>query len=137
VQAEHAEGEAEGELVRNDNPLMLPPSTTVMQAARQMESYVVSAVLVIEGEGNLVGIFTIRDALSRVIAKGMDPVTTPLAEVMTYQPVTMTPLNTAMEALRLMQGAHCRHLPIVHNGKIIGLISRGNFRTAKQEPLDA
>jgi signal-transduction protein with cAMP-binding, CBS, and nucleotidyltransferase domain len=127
---------AEAEIVRNDSPLMLPPSTTVMQAARQMDSWDVSAVLVIEGEDKLVGIFTGRDAISRVLAKGMDPVTTPLAEVMTYQPVTMTPLGTAMEALRSMQGAHCRHLPIVEGGKVIGLISRGDFRTAEQEPLD-
>lgn len=128
--------DAEGEIMRNYTPLMLAPSVTVMQAARQMETHNVSAVLVIEGADNLVGIFTGRDAVSRVLAKGMNPVTTPLAEVMTYQPVTMTPLNTAMDALRLMQGAHCRHIPIVDAGKVIGLISRGDFRGPEQERLD-
>jgi CBS domain-containing protein len=130
-------GDAEAEIVRDDNPLMLAPSVTVMQAARQMDSNHVSALLVIEGEGTLVGIFTGRDAISRVLARGMDPVTTPLAEVITYQPVTMTPLNTAMEALRLMQGAHCRHLPIVDAGKVIGLVSRADFHASEEEPRDA
>jgi CBS domain-containing protein len=116
---------------------MLAPSVTVMQAARQMDSNHVSAVLVIEGEGKLVGIFTGRDAITRVLAKGMDPVTTPLAEVITYQPVTLTPLNTAMEALRLMQGAHCRHLPIVDAGKVVGMVSRAAFPIAEEEPLEA
>lgn len=126
---------AEAEIVRNYNPVVLAPSVTVMQAARQMDAYNVSAVLVIEGDGNLVGIFTGRDAVSRVLAKGMNPAVTPLAEVMTYQPVAMTPLSTAMEALRLMQDAHCRHLPIVDGGKVIGLVSRGDFRGPEQEPL--
>jgi len=131
------EDDAKAEIVRNDNPLMLAPSVTVMQAARQMDSNHVSAVLVIEGEGKLVGIFTGRDAITRVLAKGMDPVTTPLAEVITYQPVTLTPLNTATEALRLMQGAHCRHLPIVDAGKVVGMVSRAAFPIAEEEPLEA
>jgi len=130
--------DAEAEITRNPNPLVLPPATTVMQAARQMDSCHVSAVLVAEGKGggDLVGIFTGRDAISRVLAKGGDPVRMTLAEVMTYDPVVMTPRHTAMDALRLMQGAQCRHLPIVDDGKIVGLVSRGDFRGADQEPLD-
>jgi CBS domain-containing protein len=130
-------GDAAAEIVRDDNPLMLAPSTTVMQAARQMDSNHVSALLVIEGEGTLVGIFTGRDAISRVLAKGLDPVTTPLAEVITYQPVTMTPLNTAMEALSLMQSAHCRHLPIVDAGKVVGMVSRAAFPITEAKPVEA
>ncbi len=127
---------AEAEIVRNHNPLMLAASVTVMQAARHMDNYNVSAVMVTEGDGKLVGIFTGRDAVSRVLAKGRDPLVTPLAEVMTYHPVVMTPHHSAIEALRLMQGAHCRHLPIVDDGKVIGIVSRGDFRGAEQERLD-
>lgn len=127
--------QAEAEIVRNYSPLLLAPSVTVMQAARHMESQNSSAVMVIEGDGKLVGIFTGRDAIGRVLAKGRDPVATPLAEVMTYHPVVMTPSNTALEALRLMQGAHCRHLPIVDGGKVIGIVSRGDFRGPDQEHL--
>lgn len=118
---------AEAEIVRHDNPLMLPPSTTVMQAARHMHSHNVSAVLVTEGDAALVGIFTERDAISRVLAAGRDPVATTLAEVMTNNPETITPQHTATEVLRLMQEARIRHLPVVHEGKAVGIVSRNDF----------
>jgi len=134
--AEHAEIE----IVRHFDPVMLPPGATVMMAARQMRSRNVSAVLVTEGDAKLVGIFTERDAFSRVLAQGKDPVTTTLAEVMTDNPDTGTPQNTVTEAVRLMQAAHCRHLPIVHEGKAVGMVSRGKFRgidrnAATSEPI--
>jgi len=93
-----------------------------------MRSRSVSAVLVTEGDATLVGIFTERDAFSRVLAEGKDPVTTTLAEVMTDNPETVSRQNTATEAVRLMQSAHCRHLPIVDEGKAVGMVSRGKFR---------
>src|SRR6266851_95442 len=122
--AEHAELE----IVRRFDPVMLPPDTTVMMAARQMRSRNVSAVLVIEGDARLVGIFTERDAFSRVLAEGKDPVATTLAEVMTDNPETVAPETTAVEAVRVMQAAHCRHLPIVDAGKAVGMVARGRFR---------
>jgi CBS domain-containing protein len=75
-----------------------------------------------------VGIFTGRDAVTRILAVGKDPVITNLGEVMTYNPVTMTQSHTAMDALSLMQAARCRHLPIVDEGKAVGMVSRGDFR---------
>ena len=128
--------DAEGEIMRNPNPLLLPSSTTVVQAAREMQSQHVSAVLVTEGDADVVGIFTGRDAVARVLARGRDPVKTPLADVMTYNPVAVAPGDSAIEALRLMQSAHCRHLPIVNDGRVVGLISRGDFRSAELECLD-
>ncbi len=128
--------QAETEIVRNPKPLLLPWSTTVAQAARDMDSQHASAVLVIEGDETVVGIFTGRDAVTRVLAAGRDPVATTLGEVMTYNPVTMTPRHTALEALRLMQAAHCRHLPILDEGKVVGVVSRGDFRGPDQERLD-
>jgi CBS domain-containing protein len=123
--------DAEVAIVRNQNPIMLPPSTTVMQAARRMHNENASAVLVLEAEGRLVGIFTGRDAVSRILAEGRDPTTTQLVDVMTYNPVITQPSHTAVEALRLMQGAYCRHLPIVDKGKVVGIISRGDFRRSE------
>jgi CBS domain-containing protein len=119
---------AEVEIVRHFEPVMLPPSATVMTAARHMHTRNISAVLVVEGDAKLVGIFTERDAISRVLAEGKDPVATTLAEVMTYNPETVTPQTTAIELVRLMQVAHCRHLPIVDEGKAVGMVSRGSFR---------
>jgi CBS domain-containing protein len=127
---------AEAEIVRNLNPLVLPWSTTVVEAARQMDSQNVSAVLVTEGNETLVGIFTGRDAVTRILAKGRDPVITTLGDVMTYNPVVMTPSHTALDALRLMQASRCRHLPIMSEGRVVGLVSRGDFRGPDQERLD-
>jgi CBS domain-containing protein len=119
--------QAEAQIVRHQNPLMLPPSTSVMQAARHMHTHNVSAVLVTEGDGNLVGIFTERDAISRVLAAGRDPVATTLADVMTNNPETITPQHTATEVLRLMREARVRHLPVVDDGKAVGIVSRNDF----------
>jgi CBS domain-containing protein len=96
----------------------------------------IGAVLVAEGDAKLVGIFTGRDAVSRVLAAGKDAAATTLGDVMTYNPDTMTPNHTAIEALRLMQDARCRHLPILNDGKIVGIVSRGDFRGVEQDRLD-
>jgi CBS domain-containing protein len=124
------------DLVRNQRPLALPPSATIMEAARQMRERRVGAVLVTDGNTRLVGIFTGRDAVDRVLAEGKDPAVTSLEEVMTRNPQTLTPKHNAIEALRLMQDARCRHLPIVHEGELVGIVSHGDFRGIEQDRLD-
>jgi CBS domain-containing protein len=124
------------ELVRNQKPLMLPPGTSVMEAARQMGERAVGAVLVAGSDGRLVGIFTGRDAVSRVLAQGRDPAATTLAEVMTANPDTMPPGCSAIEALRLMEDARFRHLPVVEDGRIAGIVSRFDFNGLELDRLD-
>jgi len=124
------------DLVRSQDPLTLPPTATVMEAAQLMRDRSVGAVLVTEADRGLVGIFTGRDAVCRILAEGKDPSVTTLAEIMTAEPLTMTLRQTAIEALRLMQDARCRHLPIVHDGKPVGIVSRGDFRGIEQDRLD-
>jgi CBS domain-containing protein len=124
------------DLLRDQNPLVLPATATVMEAARHLRDRHVGAVLVTEDDARLVGIFTGRDAVSRVLAEGKHPAETTLAEVMTPDPETLGPSHTAIEALRLMQDAHCRHLPICHNGSVVGIVSRGDFRGMELDRLD-
>ncbi|HEV2333929.1 MAG TPA: CBS domain-containing protein [Stellaceae bacterium] len=119
--------DAEAQIVRNPNPLMLPPSTSVMEAAQQMHARHVRAVLVVEGGANLVGIFTERDAISRVLAAGRDPLATTLADVMTNNPETISPQHSATEMLSLMKEARVRHLPVVEEGKTVGIVVRNDF----------
>ena len=118
---------AEVEIVRSFDPLTLPAVATVMIAARHMRSRNASACLVVERDVKLVGIFTERDGISRVLAEGKDPARTPLAEVMTDNPSTVGPESTAEEIVRLMRDMRVRHLPIVHEGKVVGMVSRGRF----------
>jgi len=105
--------------------LTAPPDTTVSSAARLMASKNVGAVLVVERE-ELAGIFSERDVVFRVIAKGLDPKTTLLAEVMTAEPKTLEPGKSYGHALLLMQENGFRHVPVVENGRPIGIVSSRN-----------
>ena len=98
------------------------PHTTVTEAARLMKEGKVGAVLVVE-EGRLVGIFTERDALFRVIAPGLDPAKTELRGVMTRDPTTVAPDETFGYALLLMHEKGFRHTPVVENGRPVGVVS--------------
>ena len=124
------------EMVSHQNPVTLPPNATVQHACTCMRDRRVGAVLVTEGERQLVGIFTGRDAVSRVLAEGRDAAKTRLEQVMTPNPDTMPPGQTAIEALRLMQDGGYRHLPVVKRGKVVGVVSRGDFRDLEQARLD-
>jgi CBS domain-containing protein len=105
--------------------LTAPPGTTVSQAAKLMAGKNVGAIMVVENE-QLIGIFTERDALVRVIARGRDTKTTPLAEVMTADPQTVDPGKSFGSALLMMHENGYRHVPVVENGKVIGIVSSRN-----------
>jgi CBS domain-containing protein len=101
-----------------------------------MREHRIGAVLVTDGESNLIGIFTGRDAVNRVLAAGKVGNHTKLAEVMTSNPITMSPKKTAIDALRLMWDGGFRHIPIVENRKLLGVISRGDFKADESERLE-
>lgn len=124
------------DMVRDQNPLVLPPETTVQEACRKMRERRAGAVLVTRPGRALVGIFTGRDAVCRVLAEGRDAATTRLADVMTPDPDTLPPGKTAIDALRLMQDGGFRHIPIVEDGRVIGVVSRGDFKGVEIDRLD-
>jgi len=124
------------EIIRDQEPLTFSARTTVKQACQAMRERRVGAVLVTDRERRLLGIFTGRDAVCRVLAEGMDPIETTLAEVMTAKPCTMTPMQSAISALRLMRDGGFRHVPIVANGKLVGIVSHGDFRGLETARLD-
>lgn len=109
-------------------PVMLSPRATVADACRAMRDRRVGSVVVARTDGGLAGIFTGRDAVCRVLAAGKDPVTTLLGDVMTPDPATMSPEQTALDALRLMWDGGFRHLPLVKAGRVVGVVSRGDFK---------
>jgi CBS domain-containing protein len=124
------------DIVRNQNPLTLPPGTSVKEACAAMRNRRVGAVLVADGDRHLVGIFTGRDAVCRVLAEGKDPAHTSLREVMTPDPDTMPPDTSAIDALRLMEDRGFRHIPVVEGGKLVGIVSRGDFKGVEIDRLD-
>ena len=105
--------------------LTLSPETTVSKAAGLMAKKTTGAVMVVEQE-RLIGIFTERDALFRVIARGLDTRTTRLAEVMTVKPKTVGPNISYGSALLTMQENGYRHAPVVENGIPIGIVGSRN-----------
>jgi CBS domain-containing protein len=124
------------DIVRNQDPVTLPPSATVREACRYMRDRRVGAVLVTEGDHRLLGIFTGRDAVHRVLAEGRSAARTKLAEVMTRDPHTMPPGKTAIEALRLMEDGRYRHMPVVDGGRVVGIVSRFDFSGIELDRLD-
>lgn len=110
------------EVMEKKKLLTAPPETTVRKAAELMAQRQVGAVMVIE-EGRLVGIFTERDAVFRVVARGLDSQTTALADVMTAAPKTIAPDKSFGYALLVMHENGFRHLPVIENGKLVGVVS--------------
>lgn len=123
------------EIIRNQKPLMLTAATTIQEACRRMHSRKIGAVLVTNDRGELVGIFTGRDAV-RLLARGRDPTQTILKDVMTRKPQTMKPRGKAIEALRLMRDGGFRHVPVVEDGVVLGIVSRGDFRGLEHDRMD-
>ncbi len=111
------------------------PHQPVDQVIRLMSQEQIGAVPVCE-DGRLVGIFSERDFLRRVAARGLDAAKTELAAVMTPDPVTADPTEDRLAAIRKMQGVGCRHLPIVANGAVIDMLSMRDLLFVEIEERD-
>lgn len=109
-------------IIEGQQILTAASSITVSEAARLMKQRRVGAMMVVE-EGRLVGVFTERDALFRVVAEGRDSNRTTLAEVMTPNPRTIQPEASFHQALEMMHEGRFRHVPVVENDQPIGMVS--------------
>jgi len=121
------------DLIGSQTILTASAETSVSEAAGLMKRTNVGAIMVVEG-GRLVGIFTERDALFRVIAEGREPHATRIAEVMTRNPQTIDPDKPLGHALHMMYEGGFRHVPVVENGRPLGMVSA---RDALGPELDA
>jgi CBS domain-containing protein len=116
-------------------PVTLPKSATVQRACHEMHSHRVGAVLVVDDEQRLQGIFTGRDVV-RLLAEGRNPAHTHLDAVMTRAPAHLPPGHNALDALRLMQDGGFRHVPVVAEDRVVGLVSHGDFHAFEHARLD-
>lgn len=104
-------------------PLYHAPSTESVRAvARRMTEWNVGAIAIVD-DGKLVGVFSERDLMTRVVAAGLDPETTPIDAVMTKTLAVAAPAENIDDALGKMSSLNCRHLPVVDSGKLIGMLS--------------
>jgi CBS domain-containing protein len=113
----------------------ITPQTTVREAARLMTQRRIGAAMVLS-EGRLVGIFSERDLTHRVVAPGLDPDVTLVGQVMSSNPVTIGPRDSATEALELMRTHNFRHLPVVDGGRAVGMVSVRDLYDAVKEQLE-
>lgn len=112
----------------------IDPDATVVQAARLMNAHRIGSVVVVS-DGRPVGIFTERDVLTRVVAAERNAATTRVRETMTERVLTCTP-ETSLEAVRhTMRSERVRHLPVIEDGKLCGMVSIGDLNTAEVKVL--
>ncbi len=116
-------------------PITLPPTATVQQACQVMQQNRVGAIVVVDAQHQPLGIFTGRDAV-RLLAEGRNPSQTHLDLVMTRNPVHLPPGHTAVEALHLMHDGGFRHVPVVEHGRLVGVVSQGDFHHGEHARLD-
>ena len=102
------------------------PDTSVSECVRLMTAGKIGALIIMDG-GRLIGIFTERDALNKVLAGGLDPANTKVSEVMTRDPYCIRPTTTVDDAMKLITRRRFRHLPIVDNGKVLAVVSSGDL----------
>jgi len=114
--------------------LALPPTATAFEAAQAMAKVHVGATLVVDTSGTPLGIFTERDLMTRVIVGEKDLRTCPLEAVMTRGPLFLgSPDAKANDVAREMQARHIRHVPVVEDGRVLGVLSLRDLLRANLE----
>ena len=110
------------DLIEDQTLTVLEPTLTVRTAAQRMSERNIGAAAVVDS-GTLTGILSERDIMSRVVAKGLDPENTTVGVVMSKHLVVADPSDQLYDALQKMYSIRARHLPVVDNGKLVGMVS--------------
>ncbi len=114
----------------------LSEQSTIREAAKQMADNDIAAIVVTDDGGKLLGIVTERDMTRRIIARGWDPDKVTVGEIMTRNPDTLAPGDSAQDALELMRTRKYRHLPVVDDGHVVGMVSIRDLYAAVKTALE-
>ena len=114
----------------------ISPESSVFDALKLMSDKDVGALLVLKAD-ELVGIFSERDLVTRVVAQGIDPASTKVGDVMTKEVAVLGEDHTYKDALAIMKQIHVRHLPVLVGKQIIGCVSIRDLREAEVETQEA
>jgi CBS domain-containing protein len=123
-----------GYIIKDQNPLVMGADETVEAAAKAMRERHVGSTLIVDAHQHLIGIFTGRDAV-KLLARGHSG-TAALSHAMTANPLTVTPDQKAIDALRIMSDGGFRHVPVIEHGRIWGVVSRADFKGIEIDRLD-
>jgi CBS domain-containing protein len=110
-------------MLHPEPPVTVRPETTIDQAMAIMLEHTIGAILVVDAAGQLVGIFSERDLLVKVAGLCIDYPTRPISEFMTRRPETIRGSDSLAFALHIMDCGDYRHLPVVEDGRLLGMIS--------------
>ena len=122
-------------VIRPHRLVTAPPTASVLEVARIMADARVGAIPIVEGE-RVVGIFSERDLMTRIVVEGLDPQRSLVMEAMTHDVLTATPDDTRSECLERMRGARCRHLPVLERGRLIAVLSMRDLLRDEIEEQD-
>lgn len=111
---------------KGDDIWHISPDESVLEAIKLMAEKKIGALLVMENE-KLVGIVSERDYARKVILRGKSSRETPVSEIMTAEVVSTEPLETVEGCMKMMTDGRIRHLPVVENGKVVGVLSIGDL----------
>ena len=120
------------QILRNRDLYYVEAHQTVLEVTQRMADFRIGAIVVLE-RGELRGIFSERDLMTRVVVAGLDPARVPVAEAMTANPYTIDESALAEEAVAQMQQFGCRHLPVLRQGEVVGLISMRDLMALELE----
>ncbi len=124
------------DIVENQKIRGLSEQSTIREAAKQMADNDIAAIVVTDDGGKLLGIVTERDMTRRIIAKGRDADKVTVGEIMTGNPDTLAPGDSALDALELMRTRKYRHLPVVDDGRVVGMVSIRDLYAAVKTALE-
>ena len=111
------------QLKKDESTYSVSPQASVLDALKMMAEKNVGAVMVVDENNQMIGIFTERDYARKIVLKGKTSLETPINEIMTSEMVTVSPDQTLEECMNLMTKWHIRHLPIMEKGRLIGMVS--------------
>ncbi len=111
---------------KGDRVCLADPESTLSQAAQKMKNERVGALFVMNGD-RIIGVLTERDILNKVVAETRHPDNTKVHEVMSKDIVVVKPSRTVHDAMKVVTEKRVRHLPVVSEGKLVGIISNGDL----------
>ncbi len=117
------------DVVRNQALRCLSAEDKAIDAARQMDAHDISAIMIVDEGGKVVGIVTERDITRKIVAAGLDANAVSVGDIMTADPDVIAPTDTPQFALDLMRSRKFRHLPIVDGNELKGIVSMRDLRT--------
>lgn len=123
--------------IMTNTVVRINPEESVAVAARTLAHYNIGALPVCGGDGRLCGVVTDRDLVTRCIAAGRLPASTPVRDVMTTQVISARPDMEAAAAAHLMGRQQIRRLPVVENGRLCGMVSLGDLVNREETAYDA